>query len=436
MVVPLLPFYAKRMGASALVVTCLISAFALASLLSSPLWGRFSDRYGRRPALLIALGASAISYVVFAFANSIPVLLLSRLLQGAGGGTVGVVQAYVADAVEPKDRARALGWVSAATSFGVAVGPALGSLAFWAGKQHLAVFGLDLSLGHHAPGLLAAVVCLANMASCWRYLRESHQVATVERSRIEPRGRSSTVIWSVLTFWLPNRSRRWFGLPEGAGDGAAPRLIWIYAVAIGAFTGVMAIFVLFLKDQFGVTAENVGYFFTYVGTISIVVRAALLGPVVDHFGEARLSRIGTVILASGLILLPFTRSIPTLAFAVALLPLGTAFTFPCVTSMLSRVISPAERGLYMGVQQTFGGVTRVVFPLAAGFLYDRFITGVPFWAGATLVLGTLVLNVKLPSSLRQEPAIDPATVLPSMIPAEVIVTDSVDVNEPEATPSR
>src|SRR5688500_13257187 len=123
MVIPLLPFYAKDMGGGGLWVGVLVSAFSLAQLLSAPLWGRFSDRYGRRPALLVGLGASAIAYVVFAYAGSLTVLLLSRVVQGAGGGTVGVLQAYVADTLEPRERAKGLGWISAATSAGVMIGP-------------------------------------------------------------------------------------------------------------------------------------------------------------------------------------------------------------------------------------------------------------------------------------------------------------------------
>jgi multidrug resistance protein len=128
MLIPLLPFYAMSMGGGGLVVGLLVSSFAVAQLLSAPMWGRFSDRYGRRPALLVGLGASAIAYVIFAFADSLWLLFLSRLVQGAGGGTVGVIHAYVADTVKPAQRARALGWLSAATNAGVALGPVLGWL--------------------------------------------------------------------------------------------------------------------------------------------------------------------------------------------------------------------------------------------------------------------------------------------------------------------
>ena len=157
-----------------------------------------------------------------------------------------------------------------------------------------------------------------------------------------------------------------------------PRLIWIYAIAMGAFSGTTAILALFLMDRFGVGERRIWMFFTYIGTISVITRAGILGWAVDRFGEARLSRIGLVLLATGLAGFPFVHNYVLLALVIACIPLGTAFTFPCVTSLLSRVIPSNERGLYMGVQQTYGGIARVVIPLWAGFSYDHFGKGVPF----------------------------------------------------------
>src|SRR4051812_15775892 len=202
MIIPLLPFYAREMGGGALVVAILMGAFTAAQLLSAPIWGRFSDKYGRRPALLVGLTAAGIAYLVFAFANSIWLLLLSRLVQGAGGGTVGVIQAYVADSVEPDNRAKALGWLSAATNVGVAIGPAIG--------------GVALKFGRSGPGLAAATLCIINIFFAWRFLRESRDMTEVHDKK--PRA-SRTVIAHVVTH--PNET--------------APRLIWIYAIAMGAF---------------------------------------------------------------------------------------------------------------------------------------------------------------------------------------------------------
>jgi MFS family permease len=297
--------------------------------------------------------------VVFAYATSIWLLLLSRVVQGAGGGTVGVIQAYVADSVEPDNRAKALGWLSAATNVGVAIGPALG--------------GVALKFGRSGPGLAAASLCLVNIFFAWKFLRESRDMTEAHEKK--PRA-SRTVIAHVITH---------------AGE-PAPRLIWIYAIAMGAFSALMAILAVFLHDRFAVGKDQIWIFYTYVGVISVVTRAGILGRMVDRYGEAQLSRIGLVLLATGLAALPLARGYFTLAIAVALIPLGTAFTFPCVTSMLSRVISSRERGLYMGVQQTFGGLSRVIIPLWAGFSYDHFGKTVPLFTSAALVFGTIVLG--------------------------------------------
>ena len=362
MVIPLMPFYARKLGAGSMMVTVLVVSFTAAQLLSAPLWGRFSDKYGRRPALLVGLGAAAIAYVVFAFANSIWLLLLSRLVQGAGGGTVGVIQAYVADSTEPQNRAKALGWLSAATNLGVALGPPLGSVA--------------LLIGHQGPGVVAAGLCLINMGFAWRYLTESRDMEDARTHTRKP-GASRTAIARVFTH----------------AKEPASRLIWIYAIAMGSFSAVTAILPLFLNDQFGIGENRVWIFFTYIGAISVITRAGFLGRIVERFGEARLSRMGLVMLAVGLALYPFVHNYTLLALTIALVPLGTAFTFPCVTSLLSRVISASERGLYMGVQQTYGGLSRVVIPLWAGFSYDHFGRQVPFLTSAVLVLFTLLLGL-------------------------------------------
>ena len=374
MIIPLMPFYARDMGGGGLVVAILMSAFTAAQLLSAPLWGRFSDKYGRRPALLVGLSAAAIAYVVFAFANSIWLLLLSRIVQGAGGGTVGVIQAYVADSVEPDNRAKALGWLSAATNVGVAIGPAIG--------------GAALAFGRSGPGLAAAALCLVNIFFAWRFLPESRDMTEVHDKK--PRA-SRTVIAHVFTH---------------AGE-PAPRLIWIYAIAMGAFSGLMAILALFLADRFGVGKDQIWVFYTYVGVISVVTRAGILGRMVDRYGEAQLSRIGLALLATGLATLPLARGYFMLAIAVALIPLGTAFTFPCVTSMLSRVISSRERGLYMGVQQTFGGLARVIVPLWAGFSYDHLGRGVPFFTSAALVFGMIMLGAGIDDGRKAVPVASP-----------------------------
>lgn len=372
MIIPLLPYYARDLGAGSLMVAAIFGSFTAAQLLSAPLWGRFSDKYGRRPALLVGLTASAIAYVVFAFAGSIWLLLLSRVVQGAGGGTVGVIQAYVADSVEQENRAKALGWLSAATNVGVAIGPVIGSVAL-------------LKFGKHGPGLTAAALCFINIFFAWKYLKESRDMKQVSEKK--PRA-SRDAIARVITH---------------AGE-PAPRLIWVYAIAMGAFSGMNAVLALFLYDSFHVDKNHIWIFFTYVGAISVITRAGILGKMVDKFGEAKLSRAGLLMLAIGLAGMPLAHNYAALAIAIALVPLGTAFTFPCVTSMLSRHIASNERGLYMGVQQTFGGIGRVTIPLFAGYSYDRFGHNVPFFTSAALVIAAMVIVLGVDDGRGREAA--------------------------------
>jgi len=363
-VLPLLPYYATAFGASALLVGVLISSFSVAQLAVAPLWGRASDRYGRRPMIIAGLVLSAAAYVVFAFAGSVWLLLLSRVVQGMGGGTIGVVQAYVADATPPDQRTRSLGWLSAVTSFGAVVGPAFGSF-------------LDQAGGRSAPGLAAAVLAALTAVFAWRFLRESKEM------------RASGAFHAAH---VPTSGRVALRRVVSHPSEPASRLIWIYTIAIGAFYGTAPTMPLLLSARLGVTEHTIGYFFMYFGAMGVIARAGLLGWILGWLGEARLSRLGIVLLAAGLCLLGLTHGYPVLLTSMTLMPLGTAFLFPCVTGLLSQVVPGADRGLYMGVQQTFGGVSRVAFPVAAGFVMDRFGYGTPFLVAALMVLVTLPLT--------------------------------------------
>ena len=400
MIIPLLPFYVKSLGGSGVsilgfhfgigVITgFIISAFTVAQLLSAPLWGRFSDRVGRRPTLLIALGAAGVAYLIFGFANSLWLLFLSRVVQGAGGGTVGVIQAYVADSTAPQDRARALGWLSASTNLGVALGPVLGSFAIALGKRDLMPGAATLEMGTAAPGILAALLCLVNIAFAARYLTESRDLSEHVAVEGEVRRSSRQAIWRVISHSKETSSR----------------LIWIYAIAFGAFQGSFSVLALFLNARFQVTEQTIGYFFMYTGSISVFTRVLLLGRMVDWLGEVKLSRLGLLLLAAGVVGMPLSRNLWMLAIAVALIPLGTAFTFPCVTALLSRVISPRERGLYMGMQQTYGGVARIIAPLFFGWSFDTLGVSSPYFFASAFIIATLFLSPQITEV--PQPALSP-----------------------------
>ena len=368
MIFPLLPFYALRLNAEEWVIGWMIASFSIFQLAASPLWGRFSDRFGRRPALIAGLFASAVAFVVFGYATTIWMLFLSRIVQGAGGGTTGVAQAYIGDAVPPRERAKALGWLSAATSAGVMIGPAIGSLA--------------TNWGHEAPGLIAGGLCLINVLFAWRWLPETNPSRRTQDGETLPRPKLRSI---RETMWEVIRSP---GLD-------VPKLIWIYAVGMLGFMSMTAVLALYLESDFGVTERTIGLFFVYVGALSVIMRALILGKLVDWLGEAKVMRIGAISLAAGLALLPVPHSIVLLAPVIALIPIGTACLFPSVTALVTQKAPDDERGQVLGVQQTFGGVSRVIAPIWATAAFQGLGTGVPFFIAAGVVTGATMLAFRV-----------------------------------------
>jgi MFS family permease len=245
------------------------------------------------------------------------------------------------------------------------VGPAIGSVL--------------IRWGHHAPGIASAVFCILVSVFAGIYLRESKDDSAVSSEHEIVPQTSSGAVWSVIA-----RPRE-----------PAQRLIWIYAIAIGGFYGTVPTLPLILADRLPITEANVGYFVMYLGGMGVFVRAGILGRMIEWLGEVRLTRLGLVLLSIGLALIAAVHSYLTLIIALTLMPLGTAFVFPCVTAMLSRVVPKRHRGLYMGVQHTFGGVSRVVFPLAAGIAMDHLGLGFPFIVAGVLVLFTLLLTTSM-----------------------------------------
>jgi multidrug resistance protein len=376
LVMPLLALYALKFHASPTIIGFLIASFTVAQVLASPVWGRVSDRYGRRPALLAGLAASAVAYVIFGLAQSLWLLFVSRFVQGLGGGTTGVAQAYVADTMAPHERAKALGWLSAATSLGVVIGPVVGSFAARAGSW--------------APGLVAAALCAGNLIFAWKWLPESRaftSYTTTESGRHIPAPEPRSVraaVWEVI---------RHPGRP-------AAYLIWIYVVAMVAYNAAPAVFTIYLAGRFGIDATNIWWFFTVFGGVGVLMRAFVVGPVNDRLGEVRTMRLGAALYALGYALLPFASSVPLFLLFQALLPLGTALLFPANSALVSHRTDPHEFGLMMGVQQALRGVASIVGPVWAGLAYQYLGPRVPFFACAVIIACALLLAARVP---RAEP---------------------------------
>jgi multidrug resistance protein len=371
MVFPLLPLYATRLDASPTVIGLMVASFSAAQVAASPLWGRFSDRFGRRPVLLVSLAGSCLAFLVFAFADSIAMLFLCRIVQGASGGTTGVMQAYVGDSVEPRDRAKALGWVSAATNTGVMLGPVLGSTAWL--------------LGPRTPGLAAALLCLLNLVLAFWLLPESKAAGVGERRPI------SATVWETLRH--PSRE--------------TSELIWIYAVAMTAFSSMTAVLALYLSRTFHFNEGNIGRMFTLLGAVSVLMRAGALGRLVNRFGEVKLMRAGAFLLGLGLVAYPLPRHLGSFIPVMLLVPIGTALLFPATSALLSQRCNRSELGQVLGVQQAFGGVARILGPIWSGAAFEKLGPGVPFQVAGLVVFGVSMLAARVRPAPEPDSAAEP-----------------------------
>ena len=364
LIMPLLPFYALRFGADASTIGFLMASFAFGQLVTAPMWGRLSDHIGRRPVIITAQGIAAGAFLIFAFADSVWLLFVCRILQGVGAGSLGTVSAFVSDAVEPKRRAEALGWITACTSAGVMVGPAIGSLT--------------VGFSQAAPGVIAACLSLLNMVFAFYWLREPKAPAADEagrRSRPPIRGQLLEVIGHPL--------RR------------VHSLIWIYTAGMMAFMAMTGIMALYLEDVFGITEQSIGWFYVAVGAVSVVMRGLILGKLVKRIGEVRTLRLGALSLGLGMFGVTVAASPWFFALALLLVPTGTALLFPCTTSLVTRYARQDHVGQTVGVQQAFGGMSRLLAPIWAGIVFEQVGVREPFWIGGSLVLLTALVALRL-----------------------------------------
>ena len=355
-VLPLLPLYADRFGASGTQIGILVLSYSAAQLLFAPVWGRLSDRFGRRPILIIGLLGSAASYLVFAYAASLSVLLLSRTMAGIGGANIPVAQAYIADITPRESRAGNMGLIGAAFGLGFIFGPAIGGV--------LAPVAAEL------PGLVAAGLCAGNALLALVLLPES--LTRGERAKIgetrAPRSRREEL--QVIL-----RSPRFV------------RVLILSFIFTTAFSIMHPIFPLFASGRFGLNERDVGWLFAFIGLISAVMQGGVVRLLAPRIGEVSLVRASAVPFVVGFIVIGAASSVPMLLGGLALLAVGFGGTLPSLVSLLSRSAPEELQGGSLGVGQSVGALARIVGPFVAGVLWDTLGSSSPYFVAAAI--GTL-----------------------------------------------
>jgi DHA1 family tetracycline resistance protein-like MFS transporter len=352
-IIPLLPFYAETFGASPAVIGLLFAAYSLCQLLAAPVLGGLSDRYGRRPVLVVSLAGTVLSFVLLATAGSLAMLFTARVVDGLSGGNISTARAYVADVTDPKDRARAYGLIGAAFGVGFILGPALS--------------GLLVRVSYTAPMWAAAGLTLVALAMAWLWLPE-----TVHRVRA---GTGN-----------PVRS-----LQSLARRRGVRRILTIDFVYWFAFAIFQTTFALFAARRFGFDASRTGYVFAVFGLFGVVVQGGLIRPIVGRLGDKTTFIVGLVCAAIGLVAASIVSSVALFSVALVPLALGMGFGHPTVTSLVSRAARGEEQGRVQGAAGAVESLGRTIGPIWGNTSLQHLGVGTPYISAAALLVVTLLL---------------------------------------------
>lgn len=357
-VVPLIPYYAETFGASPLVIGLVIAAYAAAQFIGAPVIGRFSDRYGRRPALLITILGNALGFIVFGFANSIWMLFAGRILSGITGGNISVVQAYVADVTDIKNRARGLGLIGAAFGVGFIVGPAVGGA--------LSAFGFNV------PVLLAAGLGFVNWIAAYAFLPESLSAERRAELQANANPRAGFTLNALIDAL------------RHPHVGPLLNTRFFYSLAFNVFQGI---FPLYAQLQFGLNALQTGYIFAYIGVLLVIVQGVLVGRMTSRWSEYRLLLVMCILAGVGMFGWAFAPNLPILLIVFIPLALSAGSFNTIINSALSKVVPIEEVGGTLGLSTSLDSFTRIFSPAAGGWLVEVLGTWAPgLLAGIILIL--------------------------------------------------
>jgi MFS transporter, DHA1 family, tetracycline resistance protein len=362
-ILPLLPFYAESFGASPAVVGVLLSIFAVCQLLAGPPLGQWSDRIGRKPVLLVSQVGTLIGFVMLGFANTLWLVFLARILDGATAGNMTVAQAYVSDVTSPENRAQAFGIVGIAYGIGFLLGPALS--------------GYLVQFGPAYPIAAAAGLAALSILATWFLL------PAVRPAMLPPGERA----WSWRAYARPL-----------ADPHAGPRF-WQFFASQLAISVLFSGFALFAERRLTIGgapfgSREVGYTFAYLGLVGILFLGAL-GPMVKRLSEHAVVQIGFALTGLSFVALAFAGRMPSVLLTMTFFAVGTAVLRPSLTSLITQRTARTEQGMVLGLMQSLQSVAQIVAPLAAGVLIQRQLLSEWAWLGAAIGAAGLVLAARL-----------------------------------------
>ena len=372
MVIPILPFYAETapFNATPFEIGILFSIYSWMQFFFSPILGRLSDRYGRRPILFISLLGSAVGYFVIGFANTLLLVFVGRIIGGITGGNISTAQAYIADVTTKENRAKGMGLFGAAFGLGFIFGPALA--------------GILSKYGVHVPFYFAAILSLINAIALYFVLPES----------LKPNAQNL----------LEKRKSRIAEFFDAFQDSRFGIITLIYFLLITAFSIMTYAFVLYTAFRFDYNAEQNGYLFAYIGFLAIIMQGVLFERLTRRFGEARLAAFGCLMLVGSLFAVPFVGpnfgGLIGLLIGIAFFSLGNSLASPALTSLASKNADEHEQGKTLGIMQSAASLARAIGPTVGGVLLnnafnkiDDFTLYRTFWSASAIMFLAFLMAI-------------------------------------------
>ncbi|MCB0101242.1 MAG: MFS transporter [Anaerolineales bacterium] len=376
LILPLLPYYAEKYGATQFVTGLLVASYAAMQLIGAPLLGRLSDRYGRRPVLLASVFGTFLGFLLLGFADNIGtalanafnpqaanifvlgILFISRMVDGLTGGNLSVAQAYISDVTDAQNRSKGLGMIGAAFGLGFIIGPATG--------------GILSQYGYAIPGFVAAVLSFGNLLLIYLWLPES----LTEEKRAEMPEKKPAVTVAALGKALTRPF-----------TGALLTTRFFFGLAFAIF---QTVFTLYALQKFNLQARDTGFILTYVGVLSVIVQGFLIGRLTKRYREDVLILLGGGLMTLSLIGWALAPSVFWLLVVLTPTALSGGVLNTLLSSTLTKAVEPQEVGGILGLGSAIESATRIFAPIIGGFLLQSFGTWSPGALGAIIMLGVTI----------------------------------------------
>lgn len=371
-IIPILPLLSIQMGASALQTGLLLSIYSLMQFIFSPIWGRLSDRYGRRPILLICLAGEVVAYLIFAQARTLEWLFIARILSGFFGASISTANAYISDITPPNERSKGMALIGAAFGLGFLFGPALGG-----GMSVLSeLFSSDPFFKTSFSSYVVSALCALTFIFAWFFLTETRKVAapTAANNR-----------WQQII--------KYFRLP------VVGSLIFVFMLSSLAMSAMEAALVLFMQKKFGWGIKEVSFGFAYVGVIIALSQGFLVRKLIPKIGEKHMLRLGLTLMSMGLAGIAIAQSVYMMAVTQTLLAFGYSFTNPSALGAISLLTDSNEQGAALGTTQSMASLGRILGPALGGALFGALTPESPFIMSGLMTLLALFVVITIFKSI-------------------------------------